>query len=379
MNKGETINYVVSYAQNREDIILNGLLSGIENGRYIDIGANHPVFDSVTYLFYKKGWSGINIEPNIALHKELERARPNDTNLNIGVGNKTGTGNIRIYNNKDGLSTLSDKMKILYEHSDTTSKKDFVDKKIKVLTLKDIVLKYNIGEVHFMKIDVEGYEHNVIKGNNWKTFRPWVLCIEANHIISSDKNWLELLADNNYQELFDDGLNKYFVANEHSDIAQNFSYVETILSRPIVSFDIDKAIREKTDIKRELNQLKKTNIRLNQEVSALQYQIATSARIKGAIKQLVRAVDHIIVTRINNLNKPHIKKYISTNESLLPDSKYRLDDAVRAIRLYDFERYYSTKITSPIMYTVLNRSYRFMTRKPVKFLKYLKLRLSRIG
>ena len=54
---------IVSYSQNFEDVMLWRALKDVENGFYIDVGANHPAIDSVTKLFYENGWSGINIEP----------------------------------------------------------------------------------------------------------------------------------------------------------------------------------------------------------------------------------------------------------------------------------------------------------------------------
>lgn len=54
---------VISYSQNFEDIILWRALKNIENGFYIDVGANDPVVHSVTKLFYENGWRGINCEP----------------------------------------------------------------------------------------------------------------------------------------------------------------------------------------------------------------------------------------------------------------------------------------------------------------------------
>ena len=54
----------VTFAQNREDLMLDGILRTVSVGFYVDVGANHPDMDSVTKLFYEKGWSGINVEPN---------------------------------------------------------------------------------------------------------------------------------------------------------------------------------------------------------------------------------------------------------------------------------------------------------------------------
>ena len=53
----------VSYAQNGEDVVLFRALGGVESGRYVDVGANDPVADSISYAFYLRGWSGITIDP----------------------------------------------------------------------------------------------------------------------------------------------------------------------------------------------------------------------------------------------------------------------------------------------------------------------------
>ena len=53
----------ISYAQNYEDVMLWRALQHVENGFYVDVGANDPTVDSVTKAFYDRGWRGLNIEP----------------------------------------------------------------------------------------------------------------------------------------------------------------------------------------------------------------------------------------------------------------------------------------------------------------------------
>ena len=48
----------VSYSDFKEDLILEGIFGSL-TGSYVDVGAGHPVIGSNSYLFYKKGWSGI--------------------------------------------------------------------------------------------------------------------------------------------------------------------------------------------------------------------------------------------------------------------------------------------------------------------------------
>src|SRR5215472_13324959 len=82
---------VVSYAQNREDVVLYRALSGQSKGFYIDVGANDPTVCSITKCFYELGWNGINIEPVREVFQRLAAERTRDINLNIGISNRRQT------------------------------------------------------------------------------------------------------------------------------------------------------------------------------------------------------------------------------------------------------------------------------------------------
>lgn len=77
---------ITSYAQNFEDILLYRTFKHQKKGHYVDIGAWHPVQDSVTKLFYDLGWSGINVEPVERYHQLLVKERPRDVNLRCLIG-----------------------------------------------------------------------------------------------------------------------------------------------------------------------------------------------------------------------------------------------------------------------------------------------------
>ena len=63
----------VSYAQNLEDVVLSRLLTAAPHGRFIDVGAGHPVHGNVMHGLYMHGWRGINVEP-MPVEAELLRA-----------------------------------------------------------------------------------------------------------------------------------------------------------------------------------------------------------------------------------------------------------------------------------------------------------------
>jgi FkbM family methyltransferase len=198
--------FSISYAQFNEDLILDALLFDVKKGFYVDVGANYPTIDSVTKRFYDKNWRGINIEPIKSLWQELNKERPRDTNLQCGVGDTITTAVFREYPNIPGHSTFDKSQKL---HHDEATK--FVDYKVDIRTLKDIFEDQKVPHIHFLKVDVEGFEYQVVAGNDWKAFRPEVICIEANHV---SQDWRPTLNKHDYRLFIADALNEYYVADE---------------------------------------------------------------------------------------------------------------------------------------------------------------------
>lgn len=216
---------VVSYAQNREDIIIDAFFKGMDRGTYVDIGANHPVADSVTKYFYLKGWSGVDIEPNEELAKLIKADRPRDHVITKGVSNKTEKAIFRIYKNT-GLSTYSEEIKNESGNIYDIFKDEYKDVETQIDTLGNILDSIpGLGDIHFMKVDIEGMEYEALEANNWKKYRPELICIEANH---SNKDWHQLLDDANYTKFFNDGLNDYY-ARKDSERLKNFAFPESVL------------------------------------------------------------------------------------------------------------------------------------------------------
>ncbi|MFN3956052.1 MAG: FkbM family methyltransferase [Tepidimonas ignava] len=214
----------ISYAQNFEDIMLWRALKHVENGFYIDVGAAWPDTHSITKAFYEKGWRGINIEPNPQLYHELCKKRPRDTNLNCAIGLCEGRCVINLVGDT-GLSTLDGGIAKKYEASEWP----VVQREVDVKTLAGVWQKHvPAGQaVHFLKIDVEGLEEAVLRSNDWQKHRPWIVVVEATvpmSQIESHQSWESILLNAAYQFAYADGLNRFYVGNEHSDLLTAFRY-----------------------------------------------------------------------------------------------------------------------------------------------------------
>ncbi len=169
-------NSTVCYSQEGEDILLNRIFEGQLSGFYVDIGAHHPTRFSNTYLFYLKGWKGINIDAMPGSMQAFYELRPNDINLELGVSMSPSLATFYVFNEK-ALNTF-DKT-LASEYSIKWGKPHELS--VKTLPLSTILDKYLPSEqcIDFMSIDVEGLDLEVLKSNNWKKYSPSILLVEC--------------------------------------------------------------------------------------------------------------------------------------------------------------------------------------------------------
>ena len=164
-------------------IIIDYLFKNINKGVYIDVGCNHPIKFNNTYLLYKRGWSGINIDSDIVSIKLFNRFRSNEFNVRNIVSDDESVKKLYYYHERSALNTLS---------------KDLVDsrtsKPSKIIEEKSVTLNkiiedspYRNSKINLLSLDVENHEFEVLSNFNFSKYNVDVLIVEI-----TDTNLKEL-------------------------------------------------------------------------------------------------------------------------------------------------------------------------------------------
>ncbi len=172
----------LSYGQEGEDRVIISLLYKVYAGQYpsagfyVDVGAHDPFRFSNTYLFYKMGWSGINIDAAPGSMRSFNSHRPRDVNLEIGIGKESSAATFYLFN-EPALNTFDGGLafarsvppyRIIREIS------------VAIVPLRDVLFKHvAINQpIDFLTVDVEGRDIDVLESNDWDKYRPKIVLVE---------------------------------------------------------------------------------------------------------------------------------------------------------------------------------------------------------
>lgn len=187
-----------SYAQSYEDLEIEKIFNDKNDGRYLEIGGYHPTRLSNTYRFYKKGWTGVIIEPNPEVKNIFNKIRPKDKLLSFGISD-------------DGTKLKYYRFLIpaLNTFSKIEARKNI--KKGHNLVGEEMILTKRIENVvtenfDFVSIDTEGLDEVILKSWPWKKFKPKVICVETDKVKVA-----KILEKRGYQLKFCNKFNSIYV------------------------------------------------------------------------------------------------------------------------------------------------------------------------
>lgn len=214
--RGDPGRPALSYSQCGEDLIMNFLCQSlnIAKPRYLDVGANDPIRMNNTYFFYKRGSTGVLVEPNPALHAKIIRARKRDVCLQVGVA-AGDQGQADFYEMTDpSLSTFS------REEAERTA--SYGSKRIRRILQVELVSLGALLERHFpeapdiLSLDIEGLDFAVLQSLDFERHRPKIVCVETLTYSESNSGQklgkiVELMEGRGYRVYADTHLNTIFV------------------------------------------------------------------------------------------------------------------------------------------------------------------------
>lgn len=202
------------YSQFGEDGVLAKLFDE-KDGFYVDVGAYHPKLFSNTYLLFKKGWKGINIDPNPYTIKLFKKYRKHDTNLQVGISEVSGLSTFYTFSHSNWNTFSKEKVEEWKKKPDV---RYLGEQQIQRLPLREVLAKYlpSGKEIDLLNIDAEGLDMEVLQSNDWTKYQPRVIVIECTNFDLShplESAVYSFLLAKNYRLYAFFGLSLIFVKN----------------------------------------------------------------------------------------------------------------------------------------------------------------------
>lgn len=197
-----------SYSISNVDLVIERIFKNKNNGIYIDIGCNHPIKYNNTYLLYKKGWHGINIDLDKKSIDQFNKLRKRDINIQALVTSfDDEEKNLYFYHERSAINTLSKKL------AENRSQQYKEIKKIKGISLNTIIenSKFNESKISLLSIDIENYEYEALKKFNFNKYKIDIIVTEI-----TDTNIKNLEIYNlSLENIFETNLYKLMLKNNY--------------------------------------------------------------------------------------------------------------------------------------------------------------------
>ena len=205
-----------SYSFGGCDLLIDYIFKFKKNGFYLDVGCQHPVSNNNTYLLNKRGWNGMNIDLDQKNIRLFNLERPKDINICKCISSENTDKDLFFFHSGSPINSL--------EKKTVKNKSNFSLKKIRTFTLNSILKDYDIRNIDYFNLDVEGHELDVLKNFDIKLYKPKVVSVE---FIDYQMKKLEF-KNNNINRVIESDIYKYFISNDYYFI--NWSHADLIFA-----------------------------------------------------------------------------------------------------------------------------------------------------
>ena len=203
-----------SYSFGGCDLLVDYIFKSKKKGFYIDIGCQHPISNSNTYLLNKRGWTGVNIDLDPKNIRLFNLERPKDINICKCISSNNSEKDLFFFHPGSPINSI--------EKKTIKNKSNFTLRKIKTYTLNSILKDYKIENIDYLNLDVEGHEIDILRSFDIKFYKPKVVSVE---FIDYQMKKLEF-KNNDINRVLDSDIYKYFDSNDYYFI--NWSHADLI-------------------------------------------------------------------------------------------------------------------------------------------------------
>jgi FkbM family methyltransferase len=212
-----------SYSLNFEDVMICRAFQDLSHGCFVDVGAFAPIESNNTYALYERGWRGIALDPQAHFIDQWRAVRPGDVFLNAAAGATAGEADFYLTPAWTQMATMRRDYADLYQGNIS----QVIPTRVQVLPLSNILETHLEGrDLHVLCVDVEGSERDVLGGLDLDRHRPWLMVIEATRPGTpalAHQDWEGLVLNAAYEFTYFDGLNRFYLAREHSELRRFFA------------------------------------------------------------------------------------------------------------------------------------------------------------
>ena len=199
-----------------EDCVALGWLAdaGVEPNdvRYLDVGASDPVVLSNTIVMYQRGAKGVLVEPDSSMAKKLRSRRPRDTVINAAVAFDERRAATLIRLRPSAFNTFSEAQaeRVVAASAGWSAKLSIVGRtKVKLIPINEIIERHLDGVApHFLSIDAESVDFEILQSLDFARFKPWIICIEKSRSMAELD---ALLGANGYRRICETPHNGMFM------------------------------------------------------------------------------------------------------------------------------------------------------------------------
>jgi len=219
----------VSYSQFGEDVLLKILFDQKRPGFYVDVGAFHPIYLSNTYALHRQGWRGLAVDANASMATLFARHRPTDTFVHSAVGSTGGTVRMAMFETgvfnctEDQIANVPEQ----FRRNERMAE-------VPIRPLKALLDEFEVARVDFLNVDCEGSDLAILQSNDWKRWRPAVICVEDHSEVWLQSEVTQYLIGRGYQLKYRAGLSSLFVADDFGSHAGDSPESQSALSPALV-------------------------------------------------------------------------------------------------------------------------------------------------